>query len=86
LNHNGKGIYTIDEALSWIPEIKVKSSSLKRIKNGNPLTIDDIDGDFDNLTSSNLIKIKSPDNELLAIGSYRQSNEQNLIKLKIVLC
>jgi tRNA pseudouridine55 synthase len=78
----GKGFYSIDEALSWMPELAVNSSLLRNVRNGIPLTISQCKGFSDEMKTSDGIRIKSPDSEVLAIGSY--SEQKNCIKMDVV--
>jgi tRNA pseudouridine55 synthase len=75
----GKGIYSMSDALPWLPELTVDNSALRAISHGNPLEITDIS---DNLKTVEAIKIKSQDNKLLSIGRYVP--EKNIIKMDIV--
>jgi tRNA pseudouridine55 synthase len=74
-----KGIYTMGDALSWLPELTVDDAASRTISHGNPLEITDIS---DNLKTVEAIKIKSQDNKLLSIGRYVP--EKNIIKMDIV--
>jgi tRNA pseudouridine55 synthase len=78
----GKGFYSIDEALSWMPELAVNSSLLRNVRNGIPLTISQCNGFSDEMKTSDGIRIKSPDSEVLAIGSYNE--QKNCIKMDVV--
>ncbi|RMD60237.1 MAG: tRNA pseudouridine(55) synthase TruB, partial [Nitrospirae bacterium] len=71
LTESRKGFYTIDEALSWLPEAVVKATVIKRIIHGNPITLNDLYHlSKGKLQPHTLLKIKSPENELLSIGVY----------------
>lgn len=76
-----KGIYTMDEAMSWLPEFKVKDFMLKSVIHGNPIKLNTINVDHEFKTAPG-IRIKSPDGGLLAIGSY--ASEKNIIKMDVV--
>jgi tRNA pseudouridine55 synthase len=77
-----KGIYAIDSALSWMPELKIEESLIKDVKNGVAVNINRF-GDFpDALKIAAGIKIKSPDGELLAIGSF--SRDKNAVRMDVV--
>jgi tRNA pseudouridine55 synthase len=75
-----KGIYTMDKALSWMPEFKIDHVTGGAVKHGNPIR---------NLTLSDTykkaegIRIKSPDGALLAIGSFDPAKD--IIKMDVVL-
>ena len=77
-----KGIYTMDEALSWLPEFKIKDILLKQVVHGNPIKLNNRTDFSDNLKSAAGIRIKSHDGALLAIGSF--SAVKNMIKMDIV--
>lgn len=77
-----KGIYTMDEALSWMPELRVDVSKLKPVTHGNPLKIDDALTISHEHKNAEGIRIKGPDGKLLAIGSF--SSEKSLIKMDTV--
>ncbi len=77
-----KGIYTMDEALSWLPEFRISETMLKRVMHGNPVELNGKTGLSDDLKSASGIKIKSSDGVLLAIGSF--SEIKNMIKMDVV--
>ncbi|HDH12399.1 MAG TPA: tRNA pseudouridine(55) synthase TruB [Nitrospirae bacterium] len=77
-----KGIYTMDEALSWLPEFKIKETQIRAVIHGNPVRINYGLKLADDLMTAKGIRIKSPGGELLAIGSY--SAEKNMIKMDVV--
>jgi tRNA pseudouridine55 synthase len=77
-----KGLYTVDEALSWMPEIKIKESLLSGVKNGGPIRINQCLDFTDDFKVAEGIRIKSPVGELLAIGSYFAP--KSTIKMDIV--
>lgn len=76
-----KGIYSMDEALSWLPEFLVKEESVKSIMNGNPIMLDNMRPD-DTLRTAAGIRIKSRAGDLLAVGSY--FDIKNSIKMDVV--
>ncbi|MBI4654003.1 MAG: tRNA pseudouridine(55) synthase TruB [Nitrospirae bacterium] len=82
-SENVRDVYTMNRALSWMPEIRVKELSVERVKNGNQVTIDDCLDFPSNLAAGDSIKIKSPDGEFLAIGSLFE-NHSYKIKMDIV--
>jgi len=84
-----KGIYTMDSALFWMPELKIEQSQVKSVMNGNPIKIsacisspDDPETGLNGLVGTAGIKIKSPDNEFLAVGSF--SAGKNTVKMDVV--
>lgn len=81
--HDFKGVYTLDSALSWMPELKVSYSQIKAVKNGNPIRAPHGNGFPDVLKTAAGIKVKSPEGELLAVGSFISCN--NEVKMDIVL-
>lgn len=71
------GIYTVDSALSWMPELKIKEPLVRGVKNGIPVKIsechdfpDSSGMSYEDLMSASGIRIKSPEGRLLAIGSF----------------
>ena len=74
-----KGIYSMSDALSWLPELTVDDSLSRAISHGNPVKLPDIS---DKLKTAEAIKIKSLDNRLLSIGRYLP--EKKIIKMDIV--
>jgi tRNA pseudouridine55 synthase len=78
----GNGIYTMDEALSWLPEFRISETMLKRVMHGNPVELNGRTGLSDDLISASGIRIKSADGDLLAIGSF--SEVKNMIKMDVV--
>ncbi len=76
-----KGICSMDEALSWLPEFIVKDNFVKSIMNGHPIKLNSIKP-ADDLVSASGIRIKSPAGDLLAVGSYLDVN--NSIKMDVV--
>jgi tRNA pseudouridine55 synthase len=77
-----KGIYTMDSALSWMPELRVDKSIINAVKNGAPIKIKDLHSLPFDLGTATAIKIKSPDNKLLAIGSFLR--QKNIVKMDVV--
>lgn len=77
-----KGIYTIDAALSWMPELKIRESIVKSVMHGAPIKISDCPDLLDNLKDANILKIKSPDGEFLAIGRFLPNKD--IIKMDLV--
>lgn len=83
------GIYTMDSALFWMPELKIKESLVRGVKNGIPIKISECH-DFpdssgmshEDLMAASGIRIKSPEGQLLAIGSFLAGKE--VIKTDVV--
>jgi len=75
----GKGIYSMSDALSWLPELTVDNSASMTISHGNPLELNELS---DKLKTADAIKIKSQDNKLLSIGKFVP--EKKIIKMDIV--
>lgn len=76
-----KGIYSMDEALSWMPEFTIKEFLLKSVMHGNAIKLNNMKI-ADDLKEAAGIRIKSHDGDLLAIGSY--SGITNIIKMDMV--
>ncbi|UCD36099.1 MAG: tRNA pseudouridine(55) synthase TruB [Nitrospiraceae bacterium] len=76
-----KGVYSMDEALSWMPEIKIRESMVRAVIHGNPIGLSSMDV-TDELRTSPGIRVKSPEGTLMAVGSYSPLN--NEIKMDVV--
>ncbi len=76
---DGKGVFTMDSALSWMPALKIDDAAIKAVKHGNPIRILTLS---DDCKKAEGIRIKSPDDEFLAVGSF--SPEKNIIKMDVV--
>ncbi|MBI5674943.1 MAG: tRNA pseudouridine(55) synthase TruB [Nitrospirae bacterium] len=79
---DNKGVYTMDEALSWMPELKINEEMIKAVMHGNPIKITEELVFSVAMKTALGIRIKSPDGSLLAIGSY--SAEKNIVKMDVV--
>jgi tRNA pseudouridine55 synthase len=79
-----KGIYSMDSAMSWMPEFEVPDQLLGPVSHGNPIAIRTDMQISPELKTAAGIRIKSPEGILLAIGSF--SAEKNIIKMDIVFC
>ena len=77
-----RGIYSMDSAMSWMPELKVPDQLLGPVSHGNPIAISTGMQISPELKTAAGIRIKSPEGILLAIGSF--SAERNMIKMDIV--
>jgi len=77
-----KGIYSMDEALSWLPELRIKDILVKTVVHGNPIKLNNKTNISNELKQARGIRIKSPDGHLLAIGSF--SHVKNIIKMDVV--
>ena len=77
-----KGIYTLNEALYWMPEFRIREEQIKTVIHGNPVTLKDseLSAEYEKGTG---IRITSPDGNLLAIGSFLPP--LNKIKMEMVL-
>lgn len=76
-----KGIYTLNEALYWMPELRIREDEIRAVVHGNPLTLRGSELS-DEYSEGCGIRIASPDGDLLAIGSYEP--RLNKIKMDIV--
>ncbi|MBI4843487.1 MAG: tRNA pseudouridine(55) synthase TruB [Nitrospirae bacterium] len=79
---DNRGIYTMDSALKWMPEFKTDEGMAEGVRHGNPVVIGQGVNLSEDIKNAQGIRIKSPDNELLAIGRY--DNEKNIIKMDVV--
>lgn len=80
--HIKKGIFSMDEALSWLPELKIKDSFIRPVLNGSPIKVNNSLILSHDARIAPGIRIKSSADDLLALGSY--SAEKNIIKLDVV--
>ncbi|MBI4686261.1 MAG: tRNA pseudouridine(55) synthase TruB [Nitrospirae bacterium] len=78
-----RGVYSMDSALSWMPDIMVNKSSVKKVKNGNQITIEDCINFPANLKAADNIKVKSPQGEFLAVGSLSE-RYKDTVKMDVV--
>ncbi|GAB4537755.1 MAG: tRNA pseudouridine(55) synthase TruB [Thermodesulfovibrionia bacterium] len=78
----GKGIYRMDDALSFMPQLILNDRQVRSVSNGAPLRVNDIHGLSDDMKVSEGIRLKSPDGRLIAIGSFLES--KGLIKMDVV--
>ncbi len=78
----GKGVYTMDEALSWLPELRINETLVRGVTHGTPVRADIAGGFAGDIKTAPGIRIKSPQGELLAIG--RVSDGGNIIRMKVV--
>ncbi len=76
-----RGIYSMDEALSWMPEFTIKEALLKSVLHGNAIKLNNTKI-ADTLKEAPAIRVKSPAGDLLAIGSYAEVT--NIIKMDMV--
>ncbi len=74
-----KSIYTMSDALSWLPDLIVDDSRSGAVRHGNPIEVNNLS---DELKAAEAIKIKSQDNKLLSIGKYVP--DKDVIKMDIV--
>ena len=76
-----EGVHTLNEALYWMPEFKLRKEQVMPVIHGNPITLkeSELSEEYEKGTD---IRITSPDGALLAIGSYLKP--LNNIKMKMV--
>lgn len=79
---DSKGIYTMDEALSWMPELRIDEEMIKAVAHGNPIKMPEEFVFSAAMKTAPGIRIKPPDGSLLAIGSY--SAEKNIVNMNVV--
>jgi tRNA pseudouridine55 synthase len=77
-----KGIYSMDSALSWMPELKVTEKMARAVTHGNPIMVRRGMILSQSLRTAAGIRIKSPDGVLLAIGRF--SAGRSMIMMDIV--
>ncbi|MEW6715271.1 MAG: tRNA pseudouridine(55) synthase TruB [Nitrospirota bacterium] len=79
---DNKGIYEMDEALSWMPELVINEEMIKAVTHGNPINVTEELVFSAAMKTAPGIRIKSPDGSFLAIGSY--SAEKDIVKMDVV--
>jgi len=77
-----KGIYSMDEALSWMPDLTIGGDLVRSVKNGVPLRNHQIPSLTEDMKRAKGIRIKSPDGRLLAIGSFFKP--KSIIRMDVV--
>jgi tRNA pseudouridine55 synthase len=77
-----KGIYTMDHALGWLPELKITKQLIKSVKNGMALNMSTFHNLSENLKTASGIRIKSPGGDLMAVGSFLSG--KNVVKMDVV--
>jgi len=77
-----RGIYSMDSALAWMPELAIDEPLVRSVKNGAPLSAGQCGAFSAELKNANGIRIKAPDNRLLAVGRY--SDDKDLIVMNVV--
>jgi len=78
----GRGIYKMDEALSWMPALIISDDLVGSVKNGTPLRIEQVPWVTEEMKSSDGIRIRSSDGILLAIGSFFRP--KRIIRMDVV--
>lgn len=76
------GVHSMDNALSWMPDLKIKESLVKAVKNGSPINTSLFTDFPEDLKTAVGIKIKSPDGKFLAVGRF--STGKNVVKMDVV--
>ncbi|MBI4847421.1 MAG: tRNA pseudouridine(55) synthase TruB [Nitrospirae bacterium] len=76
---SGKGVYTMDKALSWMPGLTINETMAMGVAHGNPVKVLSLSDDYKQAEG---IRIRSLKGELLAVGSY--SHERDMIKMDVV--
>lgn len=79
---DNRGVYTLDSALKWMSELVINEAMVEPVIHGNPIKTGENIKLYDDIKAARGIRIKSPDNELLAIGKY--DKERNIIKMEMV--
>lgn len=79
---DNKGVYTMDSALTWMPELKIDAATTENVKHGNPIAVGKGFTLSDGMKAAPGIRIKSHDNELTAIGRYE--GKRDIIRMEVV--
>jgi|Deesub1362A_J573_1020465.scaffolds.fasta_scaffold00939_11 tRNA pseudouridine55 synthase len=78
----GRGIYRMDEALSWMPALTVGDELVRAVRHGTPLRIEQVPSLTEEMKLSDGIRIRSSDGVLLAIGSFFRP--KRMIRMDVV--
>jgi tRNA pseudouridine55 synthase len=81
-NISNRGIYTLDSALTWMPELGISQKYVQSAKNGVPIKTKTLQNFSETLKAASGIRIKSSDGHLIAIGRFLA--DKDLIKMDIV--
>lgn len=79
---DAKGVYSMDSALSWMPELKVTGKMVQSVSHGNPIMIRRGMVLSSSLQKAVGIRIRSPEGDLLAVGRF--SPDRGMIMMDIV--
>lgn len=79
---SGRGIYSMDAALSWLPAVTVSGSVIAAVRNGTSLETRQCTDFTIEMTSSPWIRIKSADGALMAVAVYDAASSR--VKMDVV--
>ncbi len=85
LLNRDRGIYSIDDALSWMKEIMIRDEAIVKVKNGAPLKAADVEYFSDGIKIGDRVRIKAGDNTLLAIGIIQEDMQYPIRTDKVIM-
>jgi tRNA pseudouridine55 synthase len=75
-NRVGEALISMDEALSFLPAFTVREEYIERVLHGAPVLAGWASGAGGRFTSGDMVRVKSPDSRLLAVGEAMLDSEQ----------
>ncbi len=79
---DSRGIYSMDSALTWMPELVIDEDMVKAVTHGNPINAGERIEISDDMKAAPGIRIKSPSGDILSIGRFDEG--RNIIMMDIV--
>jgi tRNA pseudouridine55 synthase len=79
---DSRGVYSMDRALTWMPELILDQGMVKPVTHGNPVKAGKRIELSDAMKAASGIRIKAPSGELLSIGRFDE--KRNMIMMDIV--
>jgi tRNA pseudouridine55 synthase len=79
---DSRGIYSMDSALTWMPELVIDEDMVKAVMHGNPINAGEGIEISDDMKTAPGIRIKSPSGNILSIGRFDEG--RNMIMMDIV--
>jgi tRNA pseudouridine55 synthase len=79
---DSRGIYSMDSALTWMPELVIDEDMVKAVMHGNPINAGEGIEISDDMKAAPGIRIKAPSGDILSIGRFDEG--RNMIMMDIV--
>jgi tRNA pseudouridine55 synthase len=79
--YSGKGVYSMDSALRWMPELIIDEVMVKPVTHGNPIKAVQGIKLSDDIKRAPGIRIKSPSGEMLSIGRYDEGRKMIMMDI-----